>query len=162
MSDRFLEHVLDEHDERPVDVVDQLQEFVEDTNLDIPIQRDGIKAFRASLVITLKRNQLLLHLRVSQNNSHEWDLLVSLGSRRSSPQRRQGRARRRQVEGGADEPRSSPRESVTTAAHVGELQRCPTTNRAWLRRPRPRPHPTPPSRRAHVRVRAIGQKEEDD
>lgn len=54
MFDRFLEHVLDEHDGRrrregerfvPVDVVDQLLQLADDPDLEVPIQRDGIKAF---------------------------------------------------------------------------------------------------------------------
>ncbi|KAL6657924.1 hypothetical protein ACP70R_005704 [Stipagrostis hirtigluma subsp. patula] len=54
MLDRFLEHVLDEHDGRrrregdgfvPRDMVDQLLRLADDTDMEVPITRDGIKAF---------------------------------------------------------------------------------------------------------------------
>ncbi|CAL4931122.1 unnamed protein product [Urochloa decumbens] len=52
--DRFLERVLEEHEERrrregdgfaAVDMVDLLLELADDPNLEVPIQRDGIKGF---------------------------------------------------------------------------------------------------------------------
>nr|CAB3467634.1 unnamed protein product [Digitaria exilis] len=54
MLDRFLEKVLDEHDERrrrdgeafmAMDMVDKLLQLVDDPNLKVPITRDGVKAF---------------------------------------------------------------------------------------------------------------------
>jgi hypothetical protein len=54
MFDRFLEHVVDEHDERrrregegfvAKDVVDQLLELADDPSLEVPIERDCIKGF---------------------------------------------------------------------------------------------------------------------
>jgi hypothetical protein len=54
MFDRFLEHVVDEHNERrrreagdfvPTDMVDLLLQQADDPNLEVPIKRDGVKAF---------------------------------------------------------------------------------------------------------------------
>jgi cytochrome P450 len=54
MFDRFLEHVLDEHTRRrhlqgesfvAKDMVDVLLEIASDPNLEVPISRDGVKAF---------------------------------------------------------------------------------------------------------------------
>ena len=54
MMDRFLEHVLDEHIERrrregdgfvAKDMVDLLLQLDEDPDMEVRIQRDGIKAF---------------------------------------------------------------------------------------------------------------------
>ena len=51
--DRFLEHVLDEHNERrrgvkgyvARDMVDVLLQLAEDPNLDVKLERNGVKAF---------------------------------------------------------------------------------------------------------------------
>lgn len=52
--DWFLEHVLDEHNERrsaegdrfvPKDMVDVLLQIADDPNLDVKLSRDGVKAF---------------------------------------------------------------------------------------------------------------------
>ncbi|XP_068660336.1 trimethyltridecatetraene synthase-like [Aristolochia californica] len=57
--DRFLEHVLDEHnaakaklgkDFEAKDMVDVLLEFANDPNLDVKITRDGVKAFTQDLI----------------------------------------------------------------------------------------------------------------
>jgi len=66
MLDRFLEHVLDEHNERRQregegfvarDMVDVLLELADDPNLEVPIHRDGVKGFtlviKSSLIIVL-------------------------------------------------------------------------------------------------------------
>jgi hypothetical protein len=54
MFDRFLDDVVDEHSERrlragdkfvAMDAVDLLLELADDPNLEVPIQRDGVKAF---------------------------------------------------------------------------------------------------------------------
>ena len=54
MFDRFLEHVLDKHDERrrregdgfvATDMVDLLLELADDPGLEVPIGRDGVKGF---------------------------------------------------------------------------------------------------------------------
>ncbi|TVU41530.1 hypothetical protein EJB05_15058, partial [Eragrostis curvula] len=59
MFDRFLEHVLDEHDERrrregdkfvALDMVDQLMQLADDPDLEVPIGRDGVKAFILDLI----------------------------------------------------------------------------------------------------------------
>ncbi|KAF0933913.1 hypothetical protein E2562_020043, partial [Oryza meyeriana var. granulata] len=59
MFDRFLEHVLDEHNERrrrdgeafvANDMVDLLLQFADDPNLKVPIERDGVKAFILELI----------------------------------------------------------------------------------------------------------------
>ncbi|KAL6880598.1 hypothetical protein ACP4OV_012163 [Aristida adscensionis] len=59
MFDRFLEHVLDEHDERrrregeqfvAMDMVDQLLQLADDPNLEVPIERNGVKAFTLDLI----------------------------------------------------------------------------------------------------------------
>ena len=53
MFDRFVEHVLREHEDRrrregpafvPADMVDQLLQLAGDPSLDVPIDRDGVKA----------------------------------------------------------------------------------------------------------------------
>ncbi|TVU07155.1 hypothetical protein EJB05_47197, partial [Eragrostis curvula] len=53
MMDVFLEHVLDEHNERrreegegfvPKDMIDLLLQIADDPDMEVPIQRDGIKA----------------------------------------------------------------------------------------------------------------------
>ncbi|PUZ41007.1 hypothetical protein GQ55_9G468600 [Panicum hallii var. hallii] len=60
MFDRFLEQVLDEHDERrrwegeefaAMDMVDLLLGLAEDPNLEIPIGRDGVKGFTLDLIL---------------------------------------------------------------------------------------------------------------
>jgi len=52
--DHFLDNVVDEHSERrwregeefvAADAVDLLLELADDPNLEVPIQRDGVKAF---------------------------------------------------------------------------------------------------------------------
>ncbi|KAK6148753.1 hypothetical protein DH2020_016278 [Rehmannia glutinosa] len=56
--DRFLEHVLDEHDERRKkmenyvsgDMVDVLMELAEDPNLEVKLERHGVKAFTQDLL----------------------------------------------------------------------------------------------------------------
>ncbi|PAN49579.1 hypothetical protein PAHAL_9G457600 [Panicum hallii] len=59
MFDRFLEHVLDEHNERrrregeefvARDMVDVLLELADDPNLEVPIHRDGVKGFILDLI----------------------------------------------------------------------------------------------------------------
>ncbi|KAK3157316.1 hypothetical protein QOZ80_2AG0119230 [Eleusine coracana subsp. coracana] len=59
MFDGFLEHVLDEHNERRqregkefvvLDMVDQLLQLADDQNLEVPIHRDGVKAFTLDLI----------------------------------------------------------------------------------------------------------------
>ena len=54
MLDRFLEHVLDEHNERrrregqgfvAMDMMDVLLELADDPNLEVPINRDNVKGF---------------------------------------------------------------------------------------------------------------------
>ncbi|GJN07822.1 hypothetical protein PR202_ga25687 [Eleusine coracana subsp. coracana] len=67
MSDRFLEHVLDEHDERPVDVVDQLQEFVEDPNLDARVD-----TFFGGYVIPA-RTRIILDVSAIGRDPKVWD-----------------------------------------------------------------------------------------
>ncbi|CAL4939528.1 unnamed protein product [Urochloa decumbens] len=58
--DRFLERVLEEHEERrrregdgfaAVDMVDLLLELADDPNLEVPIQRDGVKGFTLDLIV---------------------------------------------------------------------------------------------------------------
>ncbi|CAL4939529.1 unnamed protein product [Urochloa decumbens] len=59
MFDLFLDHVVDEHDERrrregaglvPRDMVDLLLQLADDPNLEVPIERDGVKAFTLDLI----------------------------------------------------------------------------------------------------------------
>ncbi|RLN38617.1 cytochrome P450 71A1-like [Panicum miliaceum] len=59
MFDRFLEHVLDEHNERrrregeefvAMDMVDVLLELADDPNREVPIHRDGVKGFTLDLI----------------------------------------------------------------------------------------------------------------
>ncbi|CAN6319914.1 unnamed protein product [Urochloa humidicola] len=59
MLDRFLDHVVDEHDERrrregagfvPRDMVDLLLHLADDPNLEVPIERDGVKALTLDLI----------------------------------------------------------------------------------------------------------------
>ncbi|KAL6838262.1 hypothetical protein ACP4OV_031934 [Aristida adscensionis] len=59
MFDRFLEHVVDEHQERrrqegdkfvAKDIVDLLLELADDPNLEVPIGRDGVKGFALDFV----------------------------------------------------------------------------------------------------------------
>ncbi|PUZ41010.1 hypothetical protein GQ55_9G468900 [Panicum hallii var. hallii] len=59
MFDRFLEHVLDEHNERrrregdgfvATDMVDLLLELADDPGLEVPIERDGVKGFTLDLI----------------------------------------------------------------------------------------------------------------
>ncbi|CAL4939531.1 unnamed protein product [Urochloa decumbens] len=59
MLDRFLDHVVDEHDERrrregegfvPRDMVDLLLQLAGDPNLEVPIERDGVKAIALDLI----------------------------------------------------------------------------------------------------------------
>ncbi|KAL6900967.1 hypothetical protein ACP4OV_005643 [Aristida adscensionis] len=59
MWDGFLEHVLDEHDERrwregkgfvPNDMVDLLLQLSDEPTIEVPIQRDGIKAFILDMI----------------------------------------------------------------------------------------------------------------
>ncbi|KAF8714163.1 hypothetical protein HU200_028174 [Digitaria exilis] len=76
MFDRFLEHVVDEHDERrrregqafvAKDMVDLLLELADDPNLEAPIERNGVKAF------TLVRLQnLLVGLPDTTSVTVEW------------------------------------------------------------------------------------------
>lgn len=65
MFDRFLEHVVDEHDQRrrregdgfvPADMVDLLLELADDPKLEVPIERDGVKGFA---LVRLANNSLL-------------------------------------------------------------------------------------------------------
>ncbi|CAL4916498.1 unnamed protein product [Urochloa decumbens] len=62
MLDPFLDNVVDEHSERrlregedfvAMDAVDMLLELADDPNLDVPIQRDGVKAFTLNLLVGL-------------------------------------------------------------------------------------------------------------
>ncbi|KAG0541745.1 hypothetical protein BDA96_02G044000 [Sorghum bicolor] len=62
MFDHFLDNVVDEHSERrwregdafvAMDAVDLLLELADDPNLEVPIQRDGIKAFTLNLLVGL-------------------------------------------------------------------------------------------------------------
>ncbi|OMO66151.1 Cytochrome P450 [Corchorus olitorius] len=61
--DRFLEHVLDEHNERrkgvpnyvAKDMVDVLLQLADDPNLDVKLERHGVKAFTQSLDKTPSR-----------------------------------------------------------------------------------------------------------
>ncbi|XP_062211346.1 trimethyltridecatetraene synthase-like [Phragmites australis] len=59
MFDRFLEHVLDEHNERrrregeafvAMDMVDLLLQLADDPTLEVPIERDGVKASILELI----------------------------------------------------------------------------------------------------------------
>jgi cytochrome P450 len=59
MFDRFVEHVLREHEDRrrregqafvPNDMVDQLLQLADDPSLDVPIDRDGVKASILELI----------------------------------------------------------------------------------------------------------------
>jgi hypothetical protein len=68
MFDRFLEHVVDEHDQRrrregggfvPADMVDLLLELADDPKLEVPIERDGVKGFA---LVRLANNSLLRRL----------------------------------------------------------------------------------------------------
>ncbi|CAL4922771.1 unnamed protein product [Urochloa decumbens] len=58
--DRFLERVLEEHEERrrregegfaAVDMVDLLLELADDPSLEVPIERDGVKGFTLDLIV---------------------------------------------------------------------------------------------------------------
>ncbi|XP_066392960.1 trimethyltridecatetraene synthase-like isoform X1 [Miscanthus floridulus] len=62
MFDRFLDDVVDEHSERrrragdkfvATDAVDLLLELADDPNLEVPIERDGVKAFTLNLLVGL-------------------------------------------------------------------------------------------------------------
>ncbi|CAD6226647.1 unnamed protein product [Miscanthus lutarioriparius] len=62
MFDHFLDNVVDEHSERrwregeefvAADAVDLLLELADDPNLEVPIQRDGVKAFTLNLLVGL-------------------------------------------------------------------------------------------------------------
>ncbi|KAF8772525.1 hypothetical protein HU200_005482 [Digitaria exilis] len=67
--DRFLEKVLDEHDERrrrdgeafvAMDMVDKLLQLADDPNLKVPITRDGVKAFTLwAMTELLKKPEVL-------------------------------------------------------------------------------------------------------
>ncbi|TVU22580.1 hypothetical protein EJB05_32290 [Eragrostis curvula] len=59
MFDRFLEHVVEEHEERrrregdkfvPTDMVDLLLELADDPSLEVPIERDGVKGFALDFI----------------------------------------------------------------------------------------------------------------
>ncbi|KAK8445864.1 hypothetical protein SEVIR_9G399900v4 [Setaria viridis] len=59
MFDRFLEHVVDEHNERrrregegfvAKDMMDLLLELSDDPSLEVPIERDGVKGFALDLI----------------------------------------------------------------------------------------------------------------
>uniref|UniRef100_A0A0D9XE53 Uncharacterized protein n=1 Tax=Leersia perrieri TaxID=77586 RepID=A0A0D9XE53_9ORYZ len=59
MFDRFLEHVVDEHNERrrsegesfvAKDMVDVLLQFADNPNLEVKLKRDGVKAFTQDLI----------------------------------------------------------------------------------------------------------------
>ncbi|KAG8050084.1 hypothetical protein GUJ93_ZPchr0009g317 [Zizania palustris] len=59
MFDRFLEHVVDEHNERRSregasfvanDMVDVLLQFADDPNLEVKLKREGVKAFTQDLI----------------------------------------------------------------------------------------------------------------
>ncbi|TVU46964.1 hypothetical protein EJB05_06538, partial [Eragrostis curvula] len=95
MFDRFLEHVLDEHEERrrregdgfvAVDVVDQLLELADDASLEVPIQRNGIKALTLDLItagtdpsaVTVEwaMSELLKHPEVLAKATEELDRVI--------------------------------------------------------------------------------------
>ncbi|TVU46970.1 hypothetical protein EJB05_06544, partial [Eragrostis curvula] len=95
MFDRFLEHVLGEHEERrrregdgfvAVDVVDQLLELADDANLEVPIQRNGIKVFTLDLItagtdpsaVTVEwaMSELLKHPEVLAKATEELDRVL--------------------------------------------------------------------------------------
>ncbi|KAL6838559.1 hypothetical protein ACP4OV_031615 [Aristida adscensionis] len=95
MFDRFLEHVLEEHDERrrqegdafvANDMVDLLLQLADDPSLEVPIQRDGVKASILELItggtdtsaVTIEwaMSKLLRNPRVLAKATEELDRVV--------------------------------------------------------------------------------------
>ncbi|KAK3147202.1 hypothetical protein QOZ80_3BG0279410 [Eleusine coracana subsp. coracana] len=96
MFDRFLEHVLDEHTERrhregeafvAKDMVDVLLELADNPNLEVPIQRDGVKGYTldlinaatdtAALTIEWAMSELLRKPKVLAKGTEELDLAAA-------------------------------------------------------------------------------------
>ncbi|CAL9167429.1 unnamed protein product [Musa hybrid cultivar] len=93
--DRFLEHVLDEHNQRrwregdefvSRDMVDVLLQLADDPNLDVKLERDGVKAFTQDLIaggtessaVTVEWaiSELLKHPEVLEKATEELDRVV--------------------------------------------------------------------------------------
>ncbi|KAK8594868.1 hypothetical protein V6N13_015781 [Hibiscus sabdariffa] len=77
--DRFLEHVLDEHNERrkgvqgyvAKDMLDVLLQLSENPNLDVKLERHGVKAFCQVFVICLSFSRIVsFHFPVASRSSH--------------------------------------------------------------------------------------------
>ncbi|RZR87799.1 hypothetical protein BHM03_00015287 [Ensete ventricosum] len=96
--DRFLEHVLDEHNERRQregegfvarDMVDVLLQLADDPNLDVKLERHGVKAFTQDLIaggtessaVTVEWgiSELLLRPEVLEKATEELDRVVGRG-----------------------------------------------------------------------------------
>uniref|UniRef100_A0ACD5UWC1 Uncharacterized protein n=1 Tax=Avena sativa TaxID=4498 RepID=A0ACD5UWC1_AVESA len=93
MFDRFLEHVLDEHSECPSavakDMVDVMLQFASGHNLEVKLNRDGVKAFTQDLIaggtessaVTVEwaMSELLMKPEAYAKATEELDRLVSRG-----------------------------------------------------------------------------------
>ncbi|KAL6652438.1 hypothetical protein ACP70R_011363 [Stipagrostis hirtigluma subsp. patula] len=98
MFDRFLEHVLEEHNKRrrqegetfvAKDMVDLLLQLADDPKLEVPIERDGVKAFILELItggthtsavaIEWAMSELLRNPRVLAKATEELDRVVGRG-----------------------------------------------------------------------------------
>ncbi|CAL9753839.1 unnamed protein product [Musa acuminata subsp. burmannicoides] len=96
--DRFLEHVLDEHNERRQregegfvarDMVDVLLQLADDPNLDVKLERHGVKAFTQDLIaggtessaVTVEWaiSELLMRPEVLEKATEELDRVVGRG-----------------------------------------------------------------------------------
>ncbi|KAG6538395.1 trimethyltridecatetraene synthase-like [Zingiber officinale] len=96
--DRFLEHVLDEHNERrrregtefvAKDMIDVLLQLADDPNLEVKLERDGIKGFTQDIIgggtdtsaVTLEWafSELLRRPEVFEKASEELDRVVGRG-----------------------------------------------------------------------------------
>ncbi|KAG2581656.1 trimethyltridecatetraene synthase-like [Panicum virgatum] len=98
MFDRFVEHVLREHEDRrrregpafvPADMVDQLLQLAGDPSLDVPIDRDGVKASilelitggtdTSSVTVEWAMSELLRRPEVLAKLTEELDRVVGRG-----------------------------------------------------------------------------------
>ncbi|KAF8728742.1 hypothetical protein HU200_018020 [Digitaria exilis] len=97
MFDHFLEHVLDEHDERrrrrdgnefvAKDMVDVLLELADDPNLEVPIERYGVKGFTldfigggtdtSAVTVEWAMSELLRNPEVLAKANEEMDRVIS-------------------------------------------------------------------------------------
>nr|CAB3500747.1 unnamed protein product [Digitaria exilis] len=97
MFDHFLEYVLDEHDERrrrrdgnefvAKDMVDVLLELADDPNLEVPIERDGVKGFTldfigggtdtSAVTVEWAMSELLRNPEVLAKANEEMDRVIS-------------------------------------------------------------------------------------